>query len=267
MKIRVFYICCIVLFLTNCGEPPTAQVALAHGFTHQYIQTSPFKLTAYAKISSKAEVVNVYIEGDGHAWARRTRLSHDPSPQNSTTMQLAALDPNPNVVYLARPCQYSPDDLVTVCESRYWSFARYSPLVVESINQAISKIKQQANADKVNLIGYSGGGALAVLVAAQRSDIASIRTVAGNLDLITMDNYHHTSPLVESLDPIKYASKVSAIPQLHYIGNNDRVVPVMVTKNFANAAKLSPEQIIVLKNVGHSKGWAKHWPHLLEQVP
>ena len=123
------------------------------------------------------------------------------------------------------------------------------------------------HAPQINLIGFSGGGTLAVLLAAQRADVASIRTVAGNLDLIAMDQFHHTSPLTESLDPMQVATQVNAIPQLHFIGAKDQVVPVHVTQNFAQAAQLKPQQVIVVPNVSHNKGWAQRWLKLLEQVP
>lgn len=181
-------------------------------------------------------------------------------------MQLAALDPSANVVYLARPCQFSPEDLKTVCEDKYWSTARYSTTVIRSLNAAISKIKLQAKAPTVNLIGYSGGGALVVLIAAQRQDVASIRTVAGNLDLTTMDKIHNTSPLIESIDPITIARQISHIPQKHFCGAKDKVVPPVVAKNFVQAAGLDQDKVLVIEDASHNKAWDKHWKALLEYV-
>jgi len=182
-------------------------------------------------------------------------------------MELATLDPNPNVVYLARPCQYSPQDLKTVCNAKYWSIARYSEDVVNSINQALSQIKQKAHASKLKLIGFSGGATLATLVAARRNDIRSIRTVAGNLDLLAMQNYHKTAPLSESLDPMTIATQINHIPQLHFIGAKDTVVPRIVAENFVQAAGLDPGQIISLPKVDHARGWKAQWPRLVAMQP
>lgn len=211
--------------------------------------------------------LNIYIEGDGRITRNRYQISNDPSPRKPTVMQLAALDPNPNVVYLARPCQYSPHDLQTVCQKKHWTDARYSKEIVQALDQAIDQIKQQAGATQINLIGFSGGGALAVLIAASRDDIASIRTVAGNLDLQAMQAYHNSNPLTESLDPIAVAEQVQHIPQVHFVGNKDNIVPVAVSENFCKCAKLKPNQVQVLKGVSHHDGWAEQWPQLLALEP
>lgn len=264
---RILPIALIFIFLSGCGAPPTTKVALRSGFRHKFIQTAQFNLASYQKITQPGKDVTIYIEGDGHAWVTRSILSKDPSPRTSLVMQLAALDPSPNVVYLARPCQFSPGDLHTVCKPKFWSKGRYSPAVILSINSAVSQIKQYANAKKVHLIGYSGGGALAVLVAAKRKDIASIRTVAGNLDLITMDRLHRTSPLTESVDPISVATQVRHIPQIHFSGAKDKIVPTVVAQNFVRAANLNPNKVVVIRDTSHNTNWQKHWRELLKRVP
>jgi len=257
------------LLLSACAKPDTAELALNSGFHQQFIQTERFKLASYQKIQQPQTDATVYIEGDGRAWIGRNRLSYDPSPRTPTVMQLAALDPSPNVIYLARPCQYSAEDLKTVCESKYWSVARYSEVVLSAIDQALTQIRTSTKAKKLNLVGYSGGASLAVLVAARRSDIASIRTVAGNLDLLAMEHHHHTTPLSESLDPISVASKVKHIPQLHFVGEKDQVVPKVVVENFVRAEGLDSKIIVVLPKASHNKGWIEEWPRLvtLEYIP
>lgn len=257
----------VVILLTGCGSVPTSKVAEANGFKREYIQTSQFKLASYQKITKPGKDVNIYIEGDGHAWISKSVLSKDPSPHSSTAMQLAAADPNPNVVYLARPCQYSPQDLKTVCKPKFWSQARYSPAVIKSLNNAINQIKLQSKSRRINLIGYSGGGTLAVLIASKRKDIASIRTIAGNLDLRTMDKIHNTTPLAESIDPMNVATSVKHIPQIHFCGAKDKVVPAIVALNFMHAAQLSPKTVVIVKDASHDKNWAKHWPELLKRQP
>lgn len=249
-------------FLYGCGKPGTIKVASENGFESYYIDTDDFSLASFVRFKKVGEPLTVYIEGDGYGFSRNG-ISVDPSPRSSTVMELAALDPHDNVAYLARPCQYSPGDLATVCDSKYWSYARYSEPVVNSLNQAIAKLKRRIKAREINLIGYSGGGALAILIASRRHDISSIRTVAGNLDLKAMDQHHHTPPLHESLDPLSFASSVQHIPQLHFVGADDKIVPKQVAFNFAKAAKLPNNSVIILPKVTHNKGWNKRWLQLL----
>lgn len=253
-----------IIFLSGCAAPPTEHTAKKYGFNKAYIETDVFKLASYQKNIKASPVINVYIEGDGNAWASRYHVSSDPSPRIGTTMLLAALDPNQAVIYLARPCQYSPQDLITVCDSKYWSTARYSEVVVRSIDAAIAQLKQQYQAKNINLIGYSGGGALAILVAARRNDIASLRTVAGNLDLLSMDIIHKTTPLSESLDPLQVAQQVKHIPQLHFSGSKDYVVPSQIAYNFIDAAGLDAKKVVVVKGANHNNIWHEHWGELLE---
>jgi len=254
----------LIAAITGCAAPPTDKLAVKNNFKKIYIKTTKFNLASYQKILKPGADINIYIEGDGNAWRSRNRLSKDPSPHYGTTMQLATLDPNPNVVYLARPCQYSPQDLKTICDSKYWSLARYSQEVVSALNSAISQIKRQSHAKQINLIGYSGGGALAVLITAQRNDIASIRTVAGNLDLGTMDKIHKTTPLSESLDPLSAAKQIRHIPQLHFVGGKDHIVPEIVAKNFVKKAELDTKAVVVIKKASHNTHWDKQWPGLLQ---
>ena len=55
--------------------------------------------------------------------------------------------------------------------------------VVRVSKQAIDTLKQQFQSEEIVLVGYSGGGAIAALVAARRADVADLISVAGNLDI------------------------------------------------------------------------------------
>lgn len=264
---RNIFICLIITALAGCAQTPTAKVAKQNGFIPKSIPSQQFHLTSFQKITRPGKDVNIYIEGDGRAWIAKTIQPRDPSPRTRTVMRLASLDPSPNVVYLARPCQFAAEDLKTVCQPKFWSLARYSKTIVQAINSAVTQIKRDTKATKIHLIGYSGGGTLATLVAAMRNDIASIRTIAGNLDLRTMDAYHNTTPLSESLDPMAIATLIRHIPQIHFAGAKDDVVPPMVAQNFVRAAKLNPNRVVIVPDAGHATNWHKHWPQLLERIP
>lgn len=264
---RIFYAIIVCLSLTACTQPATYKVASSHGFESSYIKTSIFNLATYQKIQQPGAPVNIYIEGDGNAWRTRNSLSPDPSPRSSTVMKLATLDPSSNVVYLARPCQFSPEDIKTVCNPKYWSVARYSNEIIKALDSAIEQIKDKTKTKQINLIGYSGGGALAVLVASIRQDIASIRTIAGNLDLVAMEKHHKTTPLSESIDPISVANKIRHIPQIHFSGAKDKVVPTKIAYNFVKASGLKKDSVVIIEDANHAKGWVKHWPELLKHKP
>jgi dienelactone hydrolase len=209
--------------------------------------------------------LHVYIEGDGYAWVTRHRVSGDPTPRRPVALELAAEDPSPNVVYLARPCQYTPVEMDPACEEAYWTGKRFSEEVIGSMDQALDKFVRDARSPGIHLTGYSGGGAVAALVAARRQDVKSLRTVAGNLDPKGLNEYHEVSPLDRnSLDPLEVAGKLSAIPQHHFTGSEDPVIPAFIAERFAEKSKGSNcVHIIKVSDADHVNGWKEAWPRLL----
>jgi hypothetical protein len=78
-------------------------------------------------------------------------------------------------------------------------------------------------------------GALAVLLAVQRGDIASIRTVPGNLDDEFINRLHVCrrcrSRKTRSISP----RVLRPFPQVHFSGAGDSVVPPVVAQRFVRA--------------------------------
>lgn len=96
------------------------------------------------------------------------------------------------------------------------------------MDAAISHYLRQTPGQPVVLTGYSGGGAIAVLIAARCKDIALLRTVAGNLNHVAVNRLHRVAPMPDSLNPADVASEIAAVPQLHFSGDTDRIVPSVV---------------------------------------
>ncbi|PLZ01721.1 alpha/beta hydrolase [Burkholderia sp. WAC0059] len=240
------------------------------GLEREQIAADGFVLTAFTRITRPDAPLDLYIEGDGLAWVSRSEPSLDPTPLAATGLALAAADPAPNVAYLARPCQFTPMASNPRCGIAWWTGRRFAPAVVASIDDAVSRLAARTPGQPINLTGYSGGAAIAVLVAARRTDVASIRTVAGNLDDAFVNRLHHVSPMPESLNPIDYAARVAAIPQLHFASADDEVVPPDVARRFvdsADATGLHCAQMQVVSGLTHDGDWARRWPALLRLTP
>lgn len=178
-------------------------------------------------------------------------------------LSLAVIDPSENAAYLARPGQLTasgrPD-----CDAAYWSGKRFSPEAINAMNVAIDTLKSKSRAREINLIGYSGGAAIAVIIAARRSDVASLRTIAGNLDSEAVSRFHEVSSLEGSLNPIDFAGKISDIPRRHFVADNDNVIPTSATKSFVEkTGDKNGESITIVKETTHFSGWQKRWPSLL----
>jgi hypothetical protein len=211
--------------------------------------------------------LNVYLEGDGLAWVSRTEPSRDPTPDNPIALRLAAIDSAPNVIWIARPCQYTKAVENPSCKQFYWTNGRFAPEIVSTINQVITEAKKTASAKKINLNGYSGGGGLALLIAARRDDIVSIRTVAGNIDHEAFTSFHRVTPMSQSINPSSVAKYINTIPQWHFYGEDDKVVPKLIGESYARKAGLSScIKIQVISGVSHDKGWEQLWPRLLHET-
>lgn len=262
----------LVGFLGGCAalDPSTHANELAEtaGMHAQRLETKDFVLTAFVRMSDPARPVHVYIEGDGLAWLSSTQPSTDPTPHQAEGLALAAADHAANVVYIARPCQFTPMDLNARCDdARWWTSDRYAAEVIDSMNAAVSQIAARAPGQKVDLVGYSGGGAVAVLVAAHRRDVESIRTVAGNLDVEFVNNLHHVSPMPNSLSPVDSARSVSSIPQIHFSGGEDTVVPPAVAARFVTATGSRCARAVTVDGLSHDSYWAAQWGGLLGILP
>ncbi|TKC88066.1 alpha/beta hydrolase [Trinickia terrae] len=257
--------------LAGCAalDPDAHADALAQPahLQRETVDTGRFVLTAFSHISQPGKPLRVYIEGDGLAWLSRTEPSLDPTPRQAAGLALAAQDPAPNVVYLARPCQFTPMAMNPRCGIPYWTGKRFAPDVIASMNDAVNHFAALTPGQPVELVGYSGGGAVAVLIAARRTDVASIRTVAGNLDDEFVNRLHGVSPMPESENAIDFASRVAAIPQIHFSGADDETVPPSVAQRFIEAAGKQCARALTVPGMSHDGDWSRRWPALLSVAP
>ena len=259
-----------LLCLAGCAHSPAvveiAARAEVAGFVAKSFNAGGFKLFALQKLApDPGRILTVYIEGDGRAWRHRNQPSMDPTPHHATALALAIQDPGPAVLYLARPCQFLPQPLPPACDASVWTSHRYSESVITAMNAAITAAA--AGFEKVALVGYSGGGSVAALIAARRSDVSFMITVAANLDHALWTNLHHVSPLTGSLNAADYAGAVQDIPQLHYLGGRDDIVPAQAVESYlARMSNRSKSDIRVEPDFGHECCWIEAWPRLLAEA-
>lgn len=235
------------MLLSGCANRTGCQWPA--GFAAVEIPTSTFTLAARVKMLAPGEPMRIYIEGDGYAFNAHGRPSSDPTPRETTLRDLVMGDPHPNVAYLARPCQYIRD---ARCTRRYWSTARFSPEVIAALSEAAARISAGRPA---TLIGYSGGAQAAGLIAATNPSLSvrKIVTIAGNLDHPNWCRIMGLPPLKESMDLTRYWDRFQAIPQIHFVGEDDEVVPPQLTL----ARIQNPDEVVILPGVAHNKGWMR----------
>lgn len=232
----------ILLFLTGCST-----IKVPDDFAYKEIVTRDFTLASWQKVTNPTAPYKIYIEGDGYAFNVHGRATQDPTPKGTLVREIAFGDSFPNVVYLARPCQYVKSP---VCSQRHWTTARFAP---EIINAEYTAIRQIAGNNPVILVGFSGGAQIAGLVAAAKPglNIQKIITIAGNLDHLAWTRYHNLPPLNESMNLESYRKQFVKIPQIHYVGRDDEVIPPSLVRAFVGHDDL----IVEINGANHNEGW------------
>lgn len=241
------------------------RIATPSFMLHREIRAEPFILTTYERIHDRGGPASVYIEGDGVAWVSKSRPSLDPTPRNPVALHLASRDVSPNVIYLARPCQYSRMTTVGACDAKYWTSDRFAPEVVAAMNTALDNMKAKYGLAGFNLVGFSGGGAMAALLTARRDDVLTLRTAAGNLNHVLLNDRHGVSQMPHSLNPADIAAQIAQVPQHHFIGEWDKVVTADIYDSFRLAAgPTSCMRSSTVRRVTHEDGWVNIWPTILK---
>lgn len=256
------------LLLAACAERPLQRLSakLPAGYQLETLSDQHFKVIAAMPAASDppAARLRVYIEGDGHAWITPSQPSLDPTPRTDWFAELATRDPRP-AVWLARPCQFvwSPD-----CRAAYWTDARFSEAVIATLDHALDLIKQQQGSSELELIGYSGGAAIALLLAARRNDVIAVQSLAGNLSPRRWAQEQGLTPLRQSLDPLDQRRTLQAIPQRHLVGERDSVIPSAQADAWRRAlGGSSCVQVVHIAGADHVQGWIAAWEQWRETTP
>ncbi|MCV0441360.1 MAG: alpha/beta hydrolase [Hydrogenophaga sp.] len=273
---RTFAAALALLLLHGCAVPSpqargtrTMEWATEQGWRSLVLPGRVFDIQAFVPGSlQRAQRLTVYIEGDGLAWLDRHTPSFAPTPVDPLGFRLAVADMGAGVVYIARPCQYTFGPSFKGCQQKYWGSHRFAPEVIESMNDAVEQLRRRYGASELVLVGYSGGAAVAALLATRRSDVAALVTVAGTLDTDLWARTQRVSPLQASLNPKDVASRLASLPQWHFVGQKDLVVPGSVLTSFLMGASGQDREptrspvIQVMPGFDHQCCWAAAWPEL-----
>jgi dienelactone hydrolase len=259
----------LILTGLGCNQPPQRPEALDSVVTRDrsLIAGDPFQhLIVRQGVWDESSPVRVYLEGDGLPWLTPTRVAKDPTPRNPLALRLMSRDPGA-ALYLGRPCYHglaaSPE-----CSTWLWTHGRYSEHVVRSMAAALRRALGPDPDREVTLVGYSGGGALAMLIASRIEKVRTLVTIAANLDIDAWADHHGYSRLSGSLNPATQPPLPARIRQIHLAGERDARVPAKLSRQ---ALSRQPKaQLLVIPNFDHRCCWERAWPSILaglEQRP
>lgn len=258
-----------VLFLGACvllQAPADQAIAIAADAGFSSVDIPDRRLKGFLRLKSPPGTIRtltVYIESDGAPWRVPDEPPFDPTPHKAMVLQMAASDPGDAVAYLGRPCQYLSPKALAQCDPALWMLGRFSEDAVAATNAALSAIKKRVQASSINLVGYSGGGAIAALVAARRDDINCLVTVAAPLDTDAWTAAIGVSRLSYSLNPADHAGKLRPLSQTHFRGRKDTLVPPATSRRFLT--QVPGARVIDKEGYDHQCCWKEDWKELRSQ--
>ena len=261
----LFFCIFSVLVLTACTTPSQHFNQVANGLELSALKLgSPqFQHIIYKKkVLTQSHTLHVYIDGDGTPWERNQWISDDPSARNPLILRLMSQDPVPAIL-LGRPCYYGLNSSPG-CDNKYWTSHRYSKEIIDSMSLVLNNWLVNQKFNQIVLIGYSGGGTIAILMADKILKTTKVVTVAANLDIAAWSEFHGYSKLKNSLNPNEQAKLNTAIKQFHFVGADDNVVPAYIVKQYAENQKNA--EYYMFPDKDHTCCWEQEWLNILNLI-
>jgi pimeloyl-ACP methyl ester carboxylesterase len=260
--LRLFCVAALLL-LTACASPSKRfdQQAAQLGFDkHEWLGEGYTHALFKNKASNHSSTLHIYLGGDGTPWVKGKFIAMDPTPRNPVGLRLMAIDENPSV-YLGRPCYHGRYN-TPACSPLLWTYQRYSSAVVDSMAAVIEKLLASGGYQELVMVGFSGGGGLAMLLAPRLPQTRQVVTLAGNLDIEAWTRLHDYDELKGSINPSAQPPLDPAIQQFHLVGGKDRNIPPWMVEL---AVKDQPNgQFITFDEFSHGCCWEKIWKSMLQ---
>ena len=240
-------------------RPAWQKLAIEGGLESRWIDAGRFRHLVLWNEEAGSHLL-ILVEGDGGPWIRETRVAVDPTPTNPVLLGLM-VGATQAAVYLGRPC-YFGTATAKECDLRWWTFDRYGQVVVDSMCEAANRVSRQQGAETVQLIGYSGGGAIVVGMSACTDKLVAVTTIAGNLDPQAWTAYHAYSPL-NDLSPLDVvASRHDEVDEAHWQCRDDHNIPPSITDNYFAAREGAIRHIV--DSCSHATGWQRYWTKIID---
>jgi pimeloyl-ACP methyl ester carboxylesterase len=255
----------VVLAVSACADVDSA-LRPQVGEVVETVVSNGFSLVVVAKgvppESGRSETVWVFIEGDGLPWMTPSIPSIDPTPRHPVALELFRETRGP-ALYIGRPC-YWGGSLDKPCRPYYWTYGRFAPEIVESMAGAIETIARRFPYQQFLLVGYSGGGVLAALLAERTPNALGVVAVAAPLDHEIWTSRLGISPLAGSMNPAASAASANErIPRLLVFGSRDDVVRPSDAGAYASFPNTSTK---VVWGADHACCWQEWWREQSEQI-
>lgn len=207
----------------------------------------------------QGEPLFVFIEGDGTPWINGNIIADDPTPRTTIAFDLMLASDVP-AIYVGRPCYFGLND--PPCTGADWTHGRFSERVVASMAAAIIHNVDDEER-RIVLVGYSGGGALALLLAPRLANVDAVVTIAGLVDTDAWAAHHGYEPLSGSINPATIRIP-RHIRQIHLVGENDSIVPPTQTAEAISTWK--NRDLWRYPEFDHRCCWREQWQEIYQRI-
>jgi hypothetical protein len=174
---------------------------------------SPELLSNFVPSEPQVMHMTIYLDGDFSGWEPPYPQRDSISSGNYMMLDKALADPTPSM-YMVLKCEHVEGD--EDCQAAQWKQKRFSKAAVKAFNDQLNSLVERKGVVQFSLVGYGSGAAMALAIAGQRTDIASVTTLSGVLDPVARAKSTGEN-LVDAYDPMVNAKHLALIPQRHYV--------------------------------------------------
>lgn len=240
-------------------RPQWQQLAIDASLESEWIGSARFRHLSLSN-GLDGDHLRIYVEGDGLPWRRETRISLDPTPADPFLLRLMHESMHP-AVYLGRPC-YFGTATDRGCGPRWWTVDRYSAPVIASMCEAANAMIRRSGAKTVQLIGYSGGGAIVVGMRRCTDNLVAVSTLAANLDPVQWARHHDYAPVDSAVLLDGPEGDTDSITEVHWQCRNDQNIPPRITDGYFERNPGARREFV--DDCSHVSGWMRYWSQIID---
>lgn len=260
--LRVFALVITLLAFAGCQSAGMQKIASRYALQLETVTDSlPMRIMHRAPGHSTT-TLRLYISGDGAPWRGGQPASNPTATGRPLGMRLFLRDPAAHG-YIGRPCYHFTQALPPECTNALWTSHRYSGEVVIALSEQVERLAKLYGRSSIELVGHSGGGTLALLVAARVAAVKKVVTLSAVLDPPAWTAFHDLLPLTGSLSPLTIPRQSQA-EELHFMGGKDEVVPPALARDYRR--RYPEASLRIIDEFDHHCCWASYWPALLNEA-
>ena len=251
-----------LLAIAGCQSPVIQKIATRYGLQLDTVTVILPMRIIHRQPEESAPAVRLYLGGDGTPWRNGQPANNPTGSGLPLGMRLFLRDPLAHG-YIGRPCYHFTEALPPGCTSALWTSHRYSDKVVAALSEQVMRLSERYDRRDIELVGHSGGGTLALLVAARVTAVKKVVTLSAVLDPHAWTAFHDLLPLSGSLSPLTIPRQSQA-DELHFIGGKDQVVPPALARDYQR--RYPQASLRIIDEFNHQCCWETYWPALLNQA-